>query len=114
MGCFNINKDLNISPSNLLNINPNFRDGLYDFSNEIDTSIFMTIYKKANAKILFEYLGNEYINLLQFFYAMRSLNWPLNSHAYAGQNGYEALCQLTKYYNNVVNFIKNKLDEFDN
>ena len=54
------------------------------------------------------------MNLLQFFYAMRSLNWPLNSHAYAGQNGYEALCQLTKYYNNVVNFIKNKLDEFDN
>lgn len=107
-------KELNISPSNLLNINPNFRDGLYDFSTEIDTSIFMTIYKNANAKILFEYLGNEYINLLQFFYTMHSLNWPLNSHVYAGQNGYEALCQLAKYYSNVVNFIKNKLDEFDN
>lgn len=107
-------KKLNISPSNLLNINPNFKDGLYDFSTEIDTNIFMSIYRNDNTKILFEHFGDEYISLIRFFYAIHSLNWPLNSHVYAGQNGYDALTHLVTYYSNVVDFIKNKLNEYNN
>ena len=106
-----INKYVDLHPNSrnkILNVNPNFREGIYKITEYYDSYVLMQLYKKKYTKVLLDDLGDEYVKFLNFFYKMKALDWNLVIHNYTGQDGDLYIKRLKDYYQNIVNFIISK------
>lgn len=99
--------------SRIMNLNPNYEEGIYRTCEYFDTYMFMKMFKEDNTKFLFENLSSEYIKFLNFFYKMRILDWNTPIHRYSGQCGYEFTCVLKTYFENILKFINNKIEKYE-
>lgn len=99
------------SRNKILNVNPNFNEGIYKITEYYDSYVLMQVYKKTYAKVLLDDLGDEYVKFLNFFYKMKTLDWNLVIHNYTGQDGRSNVVALKDYYQNIVDFINGSINK---
>lgn len=99
------------SRNKILNVNPNFNEGIYRITEYYDSYVLMQLYKKTYAKVLFDDLGDEYVKFLNFFYKMNALDWNLVIHNYTGQDGRSNVVALKDYYQSIVDFINGSINK---
>ena len=95
----------------LVNLNPNYTEGIYNYNEYYDSYAFMRLYRGDIAKILLNDLGNEYVNFLSFFLKMKQMDWNIVIHNYSGQEGHSNVVALKDYYQNIVDFINDKINQ---
>lgn len=99
------------SRNKILNVNPNFNEGIYRITEYYDSYVLMQVYKKTYAKVLLDELGDEYVKFLKFFYKMKALDWNLVIHNYTGQDGDLYIKRLKDYYQSIVDFINGSINK---
>lgn len=99
------------SRNKILNLNPNFNEGIYRITEYYDSYVLMQVYKKTYAKVLLDELGDEYVKFLKFFYKMKALDWNLVIHNYTGQDGDLYIKRLKDYYQSIVDFINGSINK---
>lgn len=99
------------SRNKILNVNPNFNEGIYRITEYYDSYVLMQVYKKTYAKVLLDELGDEYVKFLKFFYKMKALDWNLVIHNYTGQDGPSNVVALKDYYQSIVDFINGSINK---
>lgn len=99
------------SRNKILNMNPNFNEGIYRITEYYDSYVLMQVYKKKYTKVLLDDLGDEYVKFLNFFYKMNALDWNLVIHNYTGQDGDFYIKQLKHYYQSIVDFINGSINK---
>lgn len=87
-----------------INLNPIYKDGLYDLYNSYH---LLNVYcNEGNVEKLLVDLRNEYSLFIKFYTNMRFIDWTITPHVYSGQNGKYNLQVLKDLYKEYVSFIE--------
>lgn len=109
-----VNQYVDLHPNSrnkIINVNPNFSEGVYRITEYYKSYVLMRAYKKTYTKVLLDDLGDEYVKFLKFFYNMNYLDWNILFHNYSGQNGRSNVVALKDYYQNIVDFINGSINK---
>ena len=90
----------------IININPNFKLGIYDFFHYYNNNFLMFLYRNDTVNLLLNEFSDEYIKFLNAFLKMDKMSMNFLIHSYSGQEGFYHLLKLKDYYQSIVDFIK--------
>lgn len=97
----------------IVNLNPNFEDGVYRMQSYYDNKILMSLYKDNNVSLLLNELWVEYKRFLRFIFTLELFNWNLEMHNYCGQDGLDHLRTMKKHFEKILHFINEKVKYLD-
>ena len=97
----------------IVNLNPNFEDGVFRLGSYYDNDNLLTLYKGDNVSLLFNQLWNEYKRFLRFLFTLQLFDWNLEMHNYGGQDGLDHLRTMKKHFEKILHFINEKVKYLD-
>lgn len=93
------------------NLNPNIRFGYLYGNTEMNSMMFLTLYRKENSVILLNELKDNYYNFLCFFKYFKFHSWIFDIHNYCQQIDHTS--SLLSLYERMVDFINKRKNETD-